>query len=258
MKFIDTHAHLNDKAFEEDLLAVLDNARSAGVSDIVVVGFDLESSQRALELTEHPEIWAAVGIHPHDAPQATPQGLLTLRELAKHPKVIAIGEIGLDYYWNTHPKDLQQQAFIDQIQLARESNLPFVVHDRDAHGDVLTILKEYVPYPAGFVMHCFSGSVEFSRECLRLGGYISLAGPVTFRNATKLLDVARDVPLDRLLVETDCPYLAPHPHRGQRNEPQHIPLIIQTIAEVRALTPELVGEHTTNNAKRLFKLKEKI
>ncbi|KAF0195602.1 MAG: TatD DNase family protein [Bacillota bacterium] len=258
-KGIDTHAHLNDNAFADDIGEVVARAVSGGVSDIVVVGYDLASSEHALHLAHaYGPLWAAVGIHPHDAPQADKTGLEHISTLTQAPKTVAIGEIGLDYYWNTWPKEQQQHAFRQQIDLAKNMSLPFIVHDRDAHGDVLAILREHGVFPEGFVMHCFSGSPEFARECIRLGGHISLAGPVTFHNAARLVEVAKEVPLERLLVETDCPYLSPHPHRGKRNEPQYVRLVLSTIAQLRGISVEAVAKHTSSNAKILFGLKEKV
>lgn len=256
---IDTHAHINDKAFASEVAEVIDRAVQAGVLGIVVVGYDLTSSGHAVQLAEeYQPLWAAVGVHPHDAPQATASGLMRVSELATCPKVVAIGEIGLDYYWNTWPKEQQRRSFSLQIQLAKDLKLPFIVHDRDAHGEVLKVLREHQPYPQGFVMHCFSGSLEFAEDCMRLGGYISLAGPVTFRNAAKVLDVARGVPLDRLLVETDCPYLAPHPHRGQRNEPAYVQLVVSAISKLRDIPVEQIAHQTSRNAQDLFKFKERV
>ena len=258
-KAIDTHAHLNDKAFSADIGEVVDRAASGGVSDIVVVGYDLLSSEQAVQLANgYGPLWAAVGVHPHDAPQVNIAGLERISELAQAPKAVAIGEIGLDYYWNTWPKEQQQHAFRQQIDLAKNLSLPFIVHDRDAHGDVLSILRDQGAFPNGFVMHCFSGSPEFAQECTRLGGYISLAGPVTFRNAARLLEVAKDLPLERLLVETDCPYLAPHPHRGKRNEPQYVSLVLAAIAQLRGIAVDVVANQTSQNAKILFGLKENV
>lgn len=258
MKYIDTHAHLNDPIFAEDLADVLLRASDAGVDDIVVVGYDLASAQHAQRLAEaHTGLWATVGVHPHDAPEANDLGLAQLGALVQQPKVIGIGEIGLDYYWNTWPKDQQQESFRRQIDLAKQCKLPFIVHDRDAHGDVLNLLREQAPYEKQFIMHCFSGSVEFAKDCIRLGGYISLAGPVTFRNAAKLLDVAREVPLERLLVETDCPYLAPDPHRGKRNEPSYVPLVVAAIARQRGVEAHIVGESLVQNSRLIFGLGEK-
>ena len=258
IKVVDTHAHLNDKTFSDDVAEVIARAVTGGVSDIVVVGYDILSSEHALRLAhEYGPLWAAVGVHPHDAPQADMPGIERIAALAQDSKVVAIGEIGLDYYWNTWPKELQQHAFRQQIDLAKSASLPFIVHDRDAHGDVLTILREHGCFPQGFVMHCFSGSLEFARDCIRLGGFISLAGPVTFRNAARLLEVAKEVPLERLLVETDCPYLAPHPYRGKRNEPQYVNLVLGAIAQLRGMPVEVVAEQTSANANILFGLKEK-
>lgn len=250
---VDSHAHLNDAAYLEDLPEVVERAFGAGVGAILVVGYDLKSSQRAKELAyEYPGVHAAVGIHPHDAPECTESALETLTSMLKDPRVKALGEIGLDYYWNTWPKEVQQRAFRLQLNLAKRLSVPFIVHDRDAHGDVLALLKEQAPYKDGFVMHCFSGSPEFARECLRLGGHISLAGPVTFRNAFKLVEVALEVPLDRLLLETDCPYLSPDPFRGKRNEPARVTRVAEAIALIKGVEYEQVALATTGNATRLF------
>ncbi len=251
---VDTHAHLTDKAFAEDLTPVLGRSREQGVSRVINVGYNLTSSLRVVAMTEqHQDLFAAVGIHPHDAPQALGTEMQGVEELLQHDRVVALGEIGLDYYWNTWPRDTQIEAFRAQIQLAKAREIPFIVHDRDAHGDILSVLKTNAPYPAGFVMHCFSGSAEFADECIRLGGYISLAGPVTFKNAVKAVRVAQAVPLERLLIETDCPYLAPHPWRGKRNEPSYLRVIAERIAEVRGDSLQIIAEYTSANAQQVFR-----
>ena len=251
---VDTHAHLTDKAFAEDLTQVLGRLREQSVSRVINVGYNLTSSLRVVAMAEqHQDLFAAVGIHPHDAPQALGIEMQGVEELLHHDRVVALGEIGLDYYWNTWPRDTQIEAFRAQIQLAKANELPFIVHDRDAHGDILSVLKSNAPYPAGFVMHCFSRSAEFAEECIRLGGYISLAGPVTFKNAVKAVRVAQAVPLERLLIETDCPYLAPHPWRGKRNEPSYLRVIAERIAEVRGNSLQEVSEQTSANAQQIFR-----
>ncbi|MDW7652229.1 MAG: TatD family hydrolase [Bacillota bacterium] len=256
MNLIDTHAHLNDARFAEDIDDVLSRARDAGVMAIVNVGFDLESSRGAIELSrERPFLYAAAGIHPHDAKTVTDESLAELRQLAGNTKVVALGEVGLDYYYNHSSRETQQEAFRVQIGLAREFSLPLIVHDRDAHQDVLAILQQEGADSVGGVMHCFSGGIALAREFLDLGFFISLAGPVTFKNAGELPEVARYVPLDRLLVETDSPYLAPVPRRGRRNEPAYVVMVAEKIAEIRGENPERIAEITSENARTLFNLK---
>ncbi len=255
MFLVDTHAHLDDSAFTPDLGEVLSRAREAGVRKLVVVGHNMTTSRQAVALAlQYSDMYATVGVHPHDAPEVAEGTLSELADLLRHTRVVALGEIGLDYHWNTWPREASQRAFREQIVLAKSLDKPFVVHNREAHADVLAILKEQAPYPYGFVMHCFSGSLELARECMRLGGFISLAGPVTFRNAPRLHDVATHVPLDRLLIETDCPYLAPEPYRGQRNEPSFLVQIAGALASRRGLHVTEIAEATTANARALFDL----
>lgn len=253
MFLVDTHAHLNDPAFAQDLPAVLARASEAGVRKIVVVGHNMRTSRQAVVLAEqHKDIYATVGVHPHDAVEVGEDSLTELARHLRHPRVVALGEIGLDYHWNSWPKEIAHAAFRAQIELAKSLEKPFIVHDRDAHADILGLLKEHAPYPSGFVMHCFSGSLEIARECLRLGGFISLAGPVTFKNAPRLHEVARHVPLESLLIETDCPYLAPDPNRGQRNEPAFLVNIAKAVAQRRGIKLAELASATTANAQMLF------
>jgi TatD DNase family protein len=250
---IDTHAHLNDKDFKDDLPMVLERGIQAGVTHILNVGYNLEASRQSVCIArEFPQVYAAVGIHPHDAKNFSLKAMEELEELAKDPKVLAIGEMGLDYFRDLSPRPVQQEAFRLQISLARRMKLPIIVHDREAHKDTVTILRQEKAAEAGGVMHCFSGSWEMARQCLNLGFYISLAGPVTYKNAHTPKEVARLVPLDRLLIETDAPYLTPEPHRGKRNEPAYILAIAKEIAEIRKLTLAELAAATTANAKRLF------
>ena len=254
---IDTHAHLTDERLAGDISQVLAKAREAGVAAVINAGYNMDSSRAVYSLAGScAPCYAVVGIQPSEAPQALGAELGEIATMLAHPKVVGIGEIGLDYYWNAHPKEVQMAAFVRQIELAKEFKVPFVVHDRDAHGDILEALNRCAPYPQGFVMHCFSGSPEFAEICVKLGGYISLAGPVTFRNAVKPARVAASVPLERLLLETDCPYLTPHPYRGQLNHPAYLPLIAERIAELRGLTLAQVAAQTTANACLVFGLKE--
>ena len=250
---IDTHTHINDEAFETDRTEVLARARESGLQRIINVGFNRKTIPETMALAEaETDVFAIVGWHPQDAYDYLPQDGDWIRKLAQHPKVIAIGEIGLDYYWDTSPRDVQQQVFREQIQLAKSVGLPISIHNRDAHADVVRILKEENAAEVGGVMHCFSGSWEIAKQCLDMNFYISFGGPVTFKNAKQPKEVAQKVPLDRLLIETDAPYLSPHPFRGKRNEPAHVRLVAQAIAEVVDLPIETVAEITTQNAKRLF------
>jgi len=252
-KLVDTHAHLSDERFKNDLPEVLERAEAAGVEKIVTVGYDLPSSQASVDLAKKfANVWAAVGIHPHDAPRCEKDSLAKLAAWLEGKQAVALGEIGLDYYWNTWDKETQKRAFSAQIELAKSLNVPFIVHNRDAHRDVLDVLKEHAPYRAGFVMHCFSGSAEVALSCLKLDGFISFAGPATFQNARQTVLAARAVPLDRLLIETDCPYLAPHPYRGQRNEPARVALVAEALAGILATPATEVISATTNNASTLF------
>lgn len=249
----DTHVHLNAEQFSEDLLEVIQRAKDEGVERMVVVGFDRPTIIRAMELIEEYEfIYASIGWHPVDAIDMVDDDLLWIEELAKHPKVVALGEMGLDYYWDKSPKDIQQEVFRKQIRLAKKINLPIVIHNRDATNDIVTILKEENAAEVGGIMHCFSGSVEIARECVEMNFYISLGGPVTFKNAKKPKEVAEFIPLEKLLIETDCPYLAPHPYRGKRNEPSYVKLVAEQIAELKGITFEEVAQTTTENAKKLF------
>ncbi|KYH33818.1 TatD family hydrolase [Neomoorella mulderi] len=250
---IDSHAHLNDPAFAADLAGVLGRLQEAGVVAVINVGYDVSSSRRAVEQAHAwPFIYAAVAVHPHDAATFDAEAEAVIGGLARDSRVVAIGETGLDYYRNLSPRQRQQEVFRWHLELARALRLPVIIHDRDAHGDTLQILKKAGPFPAGGVLHCFSGSWEMARECLEMGFYISFAGPVTFKNATKLREIAVRVPLERLLIETDCPYLTPEPHRGRRNEPAYVGLVADAIAAARGLVPEAVSEATAANARRLF------
>jgi TatD DNase family protein len=249
----DTHVHLNDDQFNDDLEEVIDRAKAAGVEHMVVVGFNRETIEKALRLADDYDfLYASVGWHPVDAIDMTEEDLKWIEEKAQHPKVVAYGEIGLDYHWDKSPKDIQQEVFRKQIRLAKRLQLPLIIHNRDAAEDVMHILKEEDAKEIGGIMHCFSGSAEMAKQCLDINFYISLGGPVTFKNAKKPKKVAVEVPLDKLLIETDCPYLAPHPYRGKRNEPAYVKLVAEQIAELKGLAYEEVAKATTENAKRLF------
>lgn len=253
--FIDTHVHLNAEQYNEDLQDVIDRALEASVNQMVVIGFDQKTIKRAIELAEEYDfIYAVVGWHPVDAIDCTDEDLQWIEELASHPKVVAIGETGLDYHWDKSPKEIQQQVFRKQIQLAQRVNLPLVIHNRDATEDVVRILQEEQAEKTGGVMHCFGGSVETAKTCIDMNFMISLGGPVTFKNAKKPKEVATEIPLEWLMIETDAPYLAPHPHRGKRNEPGLVPLVAEEIARLKGVSIEEVAQATTENAKRFYKL----
>ncbi|KGA96456.1 hydrolase TatD [Alkalihalobacillus alcalophilus ATCC 27647 = CGMCC 1.3604] len=252
----DTHVHLNADQFDDDLEEVIQRAEEAGVKEMVVVGFDEKTINRALKLIEkYEQLYAAVGWHPVDAIDMTEDHLKWLEELAAHPKVVALGEMGLDYHWDKSPKEIQKQVFRQQIALAKKVQLPIIIHNRDADQDVVDILREEKAEEVGGIMHCFGGSVEIATQCLDMNFYISLGGPVTFKNAKRPKLIAKEVPLERLLIETDCPYLAPHPFRGKRNEPAYVELVAKEIAELREMSLEEIALQTRENAKKLFKIK---
>ncbi|MEK4197821.1 TatD family hydrolase [Cytobacillus sp. FSL K6-0265] len=249
----DTHVHLNAEQYDEDLEEVIMRAREAGVEKMVVVGFDRPTIERAMELIEQYDfLYASIGWHPVDAIDMTEEDLIWIEELSKHPKVVAIGEMGLDYHWDKSPKDVQKDVFRQQIQLAKKVKLPIIIHNREATADIVEILKEENAAEVGGIMHCFSGSPETAKECIDMNFYISLGGPVTFKNARKPKEVAAEIPLEKLLIETDCPYLAPHPFRGKRNEPSYVKLVCEQIAEIKNIPVEEVAAITTENAKKLF------
>lgn len=254
-ELIDTHAHLNDSRFSKDLPDVIGRAAHAGVSTIINVGFDLDSSQAAVDLAQkYKSVFATVGVHPHDAGRVETGWADRVRSLATEKKVVAIGEIGLDYYYNHSSAQAQEAVFREQIRLAKELGLPVIVHDRDAHEEVLTILREEQAWEAGGVFHCFSGDVSFVHKCLELGFYISLAGPVTFKNAKDLQAVATEIPSNRLLIETDSPYLAPVPYRGKRNEPAYVTAVVHHVSKLRGESIQDVAAQTSENARKLFSI----
>lgn len=251
----DTHAHLNAEQYNEDLEQVIERAKSEKVEKIVVVGFDRPSITRAMELIEEYDfIYAAIGWHPVDAIDMTDEDLAWIKDLSQHEKVVAIGEMGLDYYWDKSPKDVQKEVFRRQIALAKEVKLPIVIHNRDATEDVVTILKEEGAAEVGGIMHCFTGSLETAKACMEMNFYISFGGPVTFKNAKKPKEVVKEIPSDKLLIETDCPYLTPVPFRGKRNEPSYVKYIAEQIAELREISFEELAELTTKNAKKVFRI----
>ena len=257
MNLFDSHCHLEDERFQEDRAETMARMKDAGVNRCILAGSDMETSEQIVALTkEHAHVYGVVGIHPHDAKTWTDDCAQRIADWTKEERIVGVGEIGLDYYYDHSPRDLQKEVFVKQLLLARQLDMPAVFHVRDAHGDVLDLLRaNRSQLPAG-VVHCYSGSVESAREYLDMGFYISFAGPITFKNANKLLDVAKYVPQDRILVETDSPYLAPVPMRGRRNEPTFVQYVAQTVAELRGISAEEMAQAAFENACRLFGIPE--
>jgi len=254
---IDTHAHLDGERYEQDREAVIKRALQGGVKYIVNVGADLSSSYRSVELARlYPEIYATVGIHPHDAAELNEDVLEKIKKLSRERKVRAVGEIGLDYHYDNSPRKVQQEAFRKQLKLARELGLPVVIHSREADEDTLKIIREARIEETGGVMHCFGSTLEMAQYYLDLNLYLAFGGVITFKNADELRGVVTEVPLDRMLLETDCPYLTPVPHRGKRNEPLYIKYVAEKIAEIRGLSVEDIAGITGRNAIRFYGLED--
>ncbi len=248
----DSHAHYDDGRFDSDRDTLLRSMLGNTVCGIVQCATDPDSVQRAVELAQtYDGIYAAVGFHPENLEGLQNADLETCRTLLSHPKVVAVGEIGLDYYWDSSPRPVQQEWFMRQMTMANEAHMPVIVHDRDAHEDTLQLLKEAKPQG---VLHAFSGSVEMAKEVLKLGMYIGLGGVVTFKNARKTVEVAEMIPLDRLLLETDAPYMSPEPMRGRRNDSTHIRFVAEKIAQIRGMDTDELLRITAENAKRLFRI----
>ena len=253
MNLIDAHAHLIDEKFEGEVEKIINNAQEAGVTKIINIGYNKETSQKAIELAEKYDfIYATIGLHPEEL--ETERDITFIKEMSKNKKVVAIGEVGLDYHYEGFDKNLQKEIFVNQIKLANELKLPVVIHSRDADMEMLEILKNN-KIENGFVMHCFSSSVEVLKELLKLDAYISLAGPVTFKNARSLIDVAKLIPIEKIMVETDCPYMAPEPYRGKRNEPALVVNTAKKISEIREMNFEEFAQITVENTKRFYKIK---
>lgn len=254
--YFDSHAHLEDKQFDKDREQLIIKAKEEEVELIVDPGSDLSSSKAALVLAEKYDfIYSAVGIHPEEARDITEDTYQELEQLAKNSRVVAIGEIGLDYHYEDNPsREVQKEVFQRQIQMASKLNLPIIVHNREAHGDTYGILEKYFDKESGGVMHSYSGSVEMAKKFIALGLYLSISGPVTFKNAKKNVEVVREIPLEYLLIETDSPYLTPVPFRGKKNHPAMVQYVAQKIAEIKNISVEEVAEKTKENAKRLFSI----
>ena len=254
-ELFDTHAHLHFPDFNDDLPAVLERARAAGVARLLTIGTDVETSRAAIAVAAgDARIWASVGIHPHDAAEADEAAFAEIERLAAAPRVVAVGEIGLDFFRNLSPREAQERTLRRLLDLARRVGKPALVHCRDAHEEALAILADARVGEVGGIMHCFSGDVAIARRCLDLGLTISLAGPVTYPNARALPDVARFLPGDRLVIETDCPYLPPQGYRGKRNEPAYLALTAARVAELRGEPLERLGPRLSDNARRLLRV----
>ncbi|WP_350343715.1 TatD family hydrolase [Proteinivorax tanatarense] len=253
MKIIDSHCHIDNERYKESAEEIAEKSLKQGVKSMINVGYDLNSSRNAIKLSDKiPQLYAAVGIHPHDAKGASGGYLNQLCEMMKNNKVVAIGEIGLDYHYNFSTPEVQKKVFKEQLKLAYELKSPFIIHQREAVEDTLDIIKKFPTPPKGAVFHCFSGSVELAKELIKMGYYISLGGPVTFKNAKKPKKVAQEIDLEHLLVETDCPYLTPHPFRGKINYPYYVKYVVEEIANIKKESPENVAFQTLKNTEKLF------
>ncbi len=252
----DTHAHINDSAFDADRVQLLAALPGQGISYLMNAGCSLESSLECVQLARnYPYIYAAVGSHPDAADEVNDAVLAQYEELCKlNPKVKAIGEIGLDYHYEDIPRELQKKAFIPQLELAQSLNLPVIVHERDAHEDGMQIIRQF-PKVTG-VFHCYSGSAEMARQLVDLGWYIGFTGVLTFKNARKAIETAQSIPLDRIVIETDCPYMAPEPFRGKRNDPSKVYRVAETLAQIRDISVEEAQRITTENGKRLYRIED--
>ena len=254
---IDTHAHVNFETYEKRLDEVFENAKNNDVRLMILPGVEISKWNEIIEFSEkYDNVYGAIGVHPSEIKDFNENAVQKMAELLKHPKIKAVGEVGLDYYWDKDEniRARQKEVFIKQIKLANQANKTLIIHEREAHKDAFDILKEYANSEVNVIMHCFSGSTEFMKECVNQGYYIALGGIVTFKNALKPKEVAKDVPLDRLLVETDCPFLTPHPHRGEENEPAYVKFVAQEIASIKGISFEEVAEVTTKNALKVFNI----
>lgn len=253
---IDSHAHLDSKEYDADREAVIARALAAGVARWLNISDGLDSFERSCALAEkYPQAYVSLGIHPHSAAEADEKMFAELAAQVRRPKVVALGETGLDYYYDNAPREKQRELFERFLKLAQETGLPLVIHEREAEADFLRLIDKFFPKGARGVMHCFTGAWPFAQECLKRGFYISFSGIVTFKNAAALQDVAKQIPLDSLMVETDAPFLTPEPFRGKRNEPAFVVRTAEKIAELRGMPLEEIARHTTANAQKLFNLK---
>ncbi len=253
---IDSHAHLEMPDFNRDLNEVVKRAQDSGIEYIFTVGTEKKDWLKAIKIAEtYPFVFAILGVHPHNAKEIDDKTYSELRILCKHEKVKAYGEIGLDFYRNLSPREIQLKRFREQIMLAKELGLPIVIHDRDAHKETLEILREERANECGGIIHCFSGDHYMARKCIEMGFYISIPGSITFKNASLLVEVVKKIPLDSILIETDSPFLTPEPFRGKRNEPSYVRFIAQKISEIKGVSFEKVAEKTSESALKIFRLK---
>ncbi|ONI38066.1 hydrolase TatD [Candidatus Epulonipiscium fishelsonii] len=253
MKIFDSHAHYNDERFNGDREILLQDLHNNGVELIMNVSADMKEAEECIALAEkYDYIYASVGVHPHYVGKMTDKDILTLENLAKNKKVKAIGEIGLDYHYDNSPRDLQQKWFKAQLELAQKINLPIIIHSREASQETFDIIEKSEVRDG--VIHCFSGSSELAKEYIKLGFYIGIGGSLTFKNARKTVEVVEEIPLDKIVIETDCPYLSPMPHRGERNQSLYLTYVIDKIAEIKNIDTTLVSDVTFNNAKELYKI----
>lgn len=251
----DTHAHYDDEAFDEDRESLLESLEKNQITKIVNVGGDISSSRATISLTkQYPFIYGAIGVHPSETKELTQKDMDWVREASKSSKIVAIGEIGLDYYWGEPEKEVQKKWFREQIKIAREEKLPVIIHSRDAAKDTLEIMKEECAEEVGGVIHCFSYSAEMAKEYIQMGFYIGIGGVVTFKNAKKLKEVVEQIPLESIVLETDCPYLAPEGRRGERNCSLYLPRVIQEISSLKQIEESTVIEQTYQNAIQLYHL----
>ena len=249
----DTHAHLNDPAFDPDREELMAGLAAKGIGYVMNAGCSLESSKDIIQMAEkYPWLYGSVGSHPDSADEVNEEVIEAYRQMAKHEKVKAIGEIGLDYYYEDIPREIQKNAFRMQMALANELDMPVIIHEREAHDDGMRIVKEF-PKVKG-VFHCYSGSAEIARQLVNMGWYIGFTGVLTFKNARKAVETAASIPLDRIVLETDCPFMAPEPFRGKRNDPGYLPKMAEKLAEIRGISLEEVEKITTENAKRLYRI----
>ena len=251
----DSHAHLDDNKFSADREEVIEKIKASGVEYVVNIGDDISSSRRSVILAKrHPFIYATVGVHPHNVESMTEADIEELKLLASEEKVVAIGEIGLDYYYDNSPRDLQKKWFKRQIEMALELSLPIAIHNRDSNEDCMQILRGYDIKKIGGIMHCYSGSSEMAKELVKMGLCVSFAGPVTFKNNRRGVETVKEIPIEHILIETDCPYLAPEPKRGTRNDSSNVRYVAEKIAEIKGMTFEEVAKITCDNAKRVYKI----
>ena len=253
MFLFDTHAHLNDPAFDPDREELMNGLAAKGVGMVMNAGCSLESSRDIVNMTaKYPWLYGSVGSHPDSADEVNEEVIEEYRKLCQNEKIKAIGEIGLDYYYEDIPRDIQQKAFRMQMALAKEVDMPVIIHEREAHDDGMRIVREF-PGVTG-VFHCYSGSAEMARQLVKMGWYIGFTGVLTFKNARKAVETAASIPLDRIVIETDCPFMAPEPFRGKRNDPGYLYRMVERLAEIRGITPEEAAAATTENAKRLYRI----